>query len=72
MISPYNFEYIYSLVEIAKEFNADSLNFNWTWFTTTQTGKAYQKMMKEVFDTHAYSWIPFETDVILDPEKERK
>ena len=30
-ISPYNFEYIYSLVDITKQFHADSLNFNWTW-----------------------------------------
>jgi len=71
-ISPYNFEHIYELTQVAKEFNADSLNFNWTWFTTKQTGAAYQKMMKTVFDTDAYSWIPFETDVILDPEKDRK
>jgi radical SAM protein with 4Fe4S-binding SPASM domain len=71
-ISPYNFEYIYKLTEVAKDLNADSLNFNWTWFTTTQTGKAYQKMMKKVFETDAYSWIPYETDVILDPEKDRK
>ncbi len=71
-ISPYNFEYIYDLTDISKELGADSLNFNWTWFTTKQTGKAYQKMMKDVFDTDAYSWIPYETDVILDPERERK
>ena len=71
-ISPYNFEYIYSLTELAKELGADSLNFNWTWFTTKKTGKAYQKMMKDVFDTDAFSWVPYETDVILDPEKERK
>ncbi len=71
-ISPYNFEYIYKLSDIAKELHADSLNFNWTWFTTKRTGMAYQKMMKSVFDTDAFSWIPFETDVILDPEKERK
>mgnify|MGYP006289219517 CR=1 FL=1 len=71
-ISPYNFEYIYSLTDITKDLGADALNFNWTWFTTKQTGKAYQKMMKQVFDTDAVSWIPYETDVILDPEKERK
>lgn len=71
-ISPYNFEYIYALTDIAKDLAADSLNFNWTWFTTKQTGKAYQKLMKDVFDTDAYSWVPYETDVILDPEKDRK
>ncbi len=71
-ISPYNFEYIYSLTDIAKELGADSLNFNWTWFTTKQTGTAYQKLMKNVFDTEALSWIPYETDVILDPEKRSK
>lgn len=71
-ISPYNFEHIYSLVDIARDLGADSLNFNWTWFTTRESGKAYQKMMKEVFDTDAFSWIPFETDVILDPGRRSK
>ncbi|MBN1561796.1 radical SAM protein [candidate division KSB1 bacterium] len=71
-ISPYNFEHIYTLTDIAKELGADSLNFNWTWFTTRQTGEAYQKMMKELFDTDARSWIPYETEVILDPDKDRK
>ncbi|MBN1466289.1 radical SAM protein, partial [candidate division KSB1 bacterium] len=71
-ISPYNFAHIYALVDITKAFGADSLNFNWTWFTTKKTGEAYQKMMREVFSTEARSWIPYETEVILDPEKERK
>jgi len=71
-ITPYNFETISALIGVANELQADSLNFNWTWFTTQQTGIAYQKMMKQVFDTDAVSWIPFETDVILDPQKHYK
>lgn len=71
-ISPYNFEHIYGLMDVTRDLGADSLHFNWTWFATRQTGEAYQKMMKQVFDTDAVSWIPFETDVILDPERERK
>ena len=71
-ISPYNFEYIYSLVEISKRLGADSLNFNWTWFTTKQTGQAHQNLMKRLFDIDAVSWLPYETDVILDPEKRKK
>lgn len=71
-ISPYNFEHIYSLTDIARDLGADSLNFNWTWFTTRESGKAYQKLMKEVFDTDAFSWIPFESDVIFDPERRNK
>ena len=71
-ISPYNFEHIHSLVEIAKEFGADSLNFNWTWFTTTQTGQAHQRLMKKLFDIDAVSWKPYEEDVILDETKRRQ
>jgi radical SAM protein with 4Fe4S-binding SPASM domain len=68
-ISPENFEHVHSLVGIAKRLGADSLNFNWTWFTTKQTGTAHQRMMKKLFDTEAVSWVPYETDVIMDPEK---
>lgn len=71
-ISPENFAHIYSLSEIAKGFSADSLNFNWTWFTTRETGEAHQRLMKQLFDIEATSWRPFETDVIMDPEKRRQ
>ena len=71
-ISPYNFEYVYSLVEIAERFGADALSFNWTWFTTDQVGKSYQKMMKKLFDIDATTWIPYVDDVILDPDKRTK
>ncbi len=71
-ISPENFPYIHGLVGIAKRLGADSLNFNWTWFTTKQTGTAHQRMMKKLFDTDAVSWIPYEMDVIMDPEKRTK
>jgi len=71
-ISPYNFEYIYSLIDIAKQFGADSLNFNWTWFTTKQTGEAHQRLMKRLFDIDAISWKPFEENVIMDEEKRKR
>jgi radical SAM protein with 4Fe4S-binding SPASM domain len=71
-ISPENFEHIYSLTAIAKEFGADNLNFNWTWFTTRETGTAHQRLMKQLFNMDAQSWRPFETDVIMDPEKRRQ
>jgi radical SAM protein with 4Fe4S-binding SPASM domain len=71
-VSPENFEHIYSLTEIARGFGADSLNFNWTWFTTHETGEAHQRLMKHLFGINAISWRPFETDVIMDPEKRRR
>jgi radical SAM protein with 4Fe4S-binding SPASM domain len=71
-ISPYNFEYVYSLVEIAEQFGADALSFNWTWFTTDKVGKSHQKMMKKLFDIDATTWIPYVDDVILDPDKRTK
>ena len=71
-ISPYNFDTISDLITIAEDLNADSLSYNWTWFTTRKTGQAYERLMKDVFDTDAPSWRPFESDVILDPERHRK
>ncbi len=71
-ISPWNFEYIHSLIDISKDLGANSLNFNWTWFTTKETGTAHQNLMKHLFDTDAQSWIPYEMDVIMDKEKREK
>ncbi|MDZ7725676.1 MAG: SPASM domain-containing protein [candidate division KSB1 bacterium] len=71
-ISPYNFDTIADLIPIAEDLNADSLGYNWTWFTTRETGEAYETFMKNVFATDAPSWRPFESDVILDPDRHRK
>ncbi len=71
-ITPDNFEHIHELPAIAREFEADSLNFNWTWFTTYESGTAHERLMKQLFNIEAVSWRPFETDVIMDPEKRRQ
>lgn len=71
-ISPENFSHIHALPAIAREFAADSLNFNWTWFTTRESGMAHQRLMKQLFDIEAVSWRAFESDVIMDPEKRKQ
>jgi len=71
-VSPYNFEHIYSLIDISKRFGADSLNFNWTWFFTKETGVAYQRLMKKLFDIDAVSWVPYQEDVIMNDERRRQ
>jgi len=71
-ITPYNFESLADLIPIAEQLGAASLNFNWTWFTTRATGEAYQNTMKKLFGVEALSWIPYQSDVILDPQKQRK
>ncbi|HPI72833.1 MAG TPA: radical SAM protein [bacterium] len=71
-ICPENFEHLYALTGIAKSLAADSLNFNWTWFTTHAAGAAHQQLMKRLFDIEALSWRPFESDLVMDPEKRRR
>lgn len=65
-ICPENFNQITDLPRIAHEFGADSLNFNWTWFTTAAAGAAHQKLMRQLFDIEARSWIPFLSESVLD------
>ncbi|MDZ7370717.1 MAG: radical SAM protein [candidate division KSB1 bacterium] len=71
-ISPESFATVSLLPAIAAELGADSLNFNWTWFTTKETGTAHQRLMRELFGIEAVSWRPFESDVIFDPERSGK
>ncbi len=71
-VSPDNFSVLAELIETAETLGADSLNFNWTWFTTPQTGAAHQRLMKELFGIQSLSWMPFVTDVIMDPERMKK
>ncbi|MBN1998414.1 radical SAM protein [candidate division KSB1 bacterium] len=58
-IFPDNFEHLSQLVEITKEFGADSLNFNHLWFTSEQYGKLYEKIMLDEFSIQAGSWKGF-------------
>ena len=71
-ICPENFQHLYELTGIAAELGADSLNFNWTWFTTEKTGIAHEQLMRRLFNIEATSWRPFEIDVIMDAEKRRQ
>lgn len=71
-ITPENFQHIHSLVAITRQLNADCLNFNWTWFTTEKTGTAHYHLMKKLFDIEAVSWIPFQTDVIMNAKKQKQ
>ncbi|MBN1542285.1 radical SAM protein [candidate division KSB1 bacterium] len=67
-ICPENFASLSELPPIARRFGADSLNFNWTWFTTRQAGQAHQALMRRLFDIDARSWIPFLSETVLDRE----
>ena len=58
-VNPYNFEYLYDLVDISKDFGADSLNFNHFWFTSQEEGEKYQRIMQKLFDCEATSWRGF-------------
>lgn len=58
-VNPYNFEHLFSLVDISKDFGADSLNFNHFWFTSQEQGEKYQRVMKDLFDCEATSWRGF-------------
>lgn len=71
-ICPENFQHLSHLVAIATDFGADSLGFNWTWFTTEKTGQAHYRLMKQLFGIEAVSWQPYQTDVIMNEDKRRQ
>lgn len=58
-INPDNFDHLYDLVKITKEMNGDTLSFNHFWFTSSQKGALYEKIMHDFLDTKAISWKGF-------------
>ncbi len=60
-INPDNFEHLSSLVDITRDFQADSLNFNHLWFISEKHGRLYEKIMDKSFSVKAESWKGFVT-----------
>lgn len=58
-ISQFNYKFLSKMPNIARELGVKSINIVPYYYFPKSVGEAYEKLMKEKFDTNAYSWIGF-------------